>query len=135
MLHPGAGKLARPETRTGYKRKFKQLIWALLNNGAIPDSAILEILSTKLDKLAPKPGKVPVVDEVEEFEGAIVQEFAADGRAIALRHICAYRDRTSKSVLSGSKNYSKPGWSLGQSRTSGPWPGSIRRVGRQNASS
>lgn len=84
-----AGKLAKPETRAGYKRQFKQLIWALLNNGAIPDSAVLEVLSTKLDKLAPKPGKAPVVDELEEFEGAIVQEFAATGRAIAVRHICA----------------------------------------------
>lgn len=84
-----AGKLAKPESRAGYMRKFKQQIWALLDNGAISDSAILEVLSTKLDKLAPKPGKVPVVNELEEFEDTIVQEFAAAGHAIAVRRICA----------------------------------------------
>ncbi|MBX9933700.1 MAG: hypothetical protein K2Y56_19635 [Methylobacterium sp.] len=84
-----AGKLARPETRSGYKRKFKQQIWALLNNGAIPDDAVLEIVSTKLDKLATKPSLVPVLDELLDFENVIAEEFRTAGHTIGMRRICA----------------------------------------------
>jgi hypothetical protein len=84
-----AGKLANPETRAGYKRRFKQQIWALLNNGAVSDKAALEIVTTKLDKLAPKPSPDPVLDELVEFENEVVEEFAAVGRTIGVRRICA----------------------------------------------
>jgi hypothetical protein len=84
-----AGKLANPDTRAGYKRRFKQQIWALLNNGAVSEKAILEIVTTKLDKLAPKPSPEPVLDELVEFENEVVEEFAAVGRTIGVRRICA----------------------------------------------
>lgn len=84
-----AGKLARPETRAGYKRRFKQQIWALLNNGAVSEKAVLEIVTTKLDKLAPKPSPKPVLDELVAFENEVVEEFAAVGRTIGVRRICA----------------------------------------------
>lgn len=84
-----AGKIARPETRAGYKRKFKQQIWALLNNDAIPENALLELVSTKLDKLAPKPSTTPVLDELTDFENAVVEEFGAAGRRVGVRRICA----------------------------------------------
>lgn len=84
-----AGKLARPETRAGYKRKFKQQIWALLNNGVVPDDAVLEVVSTKLDKLAPKPSSVPVLDELIDFENVVTEEFRTAGRTIGMRRICA----------------------------------------------
>lgn len=84
-----AGKLARPETRAGYKRRFKQQIWALLNNDALPEHTALEVISTKLDKLAPKPATEPDLCELEEFENAVVEEFAEEGRRLDVRRICA----------------------------------------------
>ena len=84
-----AGKIANADTRTGYKRRFKQQIWALLNNGAISENAVLEIVTTKLDKLAPKPSSEPVLDELAKFENEVVEEFAAVGRTIGVRRICA----------------------------------------------
>ncbi|MBN4097048.1 hypothetical protein [Methylobacterium sp. OT2] len=84
-----AGKLANPETRAGYKRRFKQQIWALLNNGAVSENAALEIVTTKLDKLAPKPSPEPVLDELAKFESEILEELAAVGRTLGIRRICA----------------------------------------------
>lgn len=84
-----AGKLANQDTRVGYKRRFKQQIWALLNNGAVSEKAVLEIVTTKLDKLAPKPSPEPVLDELVEFEHEVVEEFAAVGLTIGVRRICA----------------------------------------------
>ena len=84
-----AGRLANPDKRAGYKRRFKQQIWALLNNGAVSEKAVLEIVTTKLDKLALKPSPEPVLDELIEFENEVVDEFAAVGRTIGVRRICA----------------------------------------------
>ncbi|RWE24774.1 MAG: hypothetical protein EOS41_14385 [Mesorhizobium sp.] len=84
-----AGKLSKPETRAGYKRKFKQQIWALLNNGAIPEKAALEIVSTKLDKLAPRPSTEPILDELIAFENTVIEEFKAAGRMVGVSHVCA----------------------------------------------
>jgi hypothetical protein len=84
-----AGKIANVGTRTGYKRRFKQQIWALLNNGAISENAVLEIVTTKLDKLAPKPSPEPVLDLLVEFENEVVEEFSAVGQKIVVRRVCA----------------------------------------------
>ncbi|MBY6153377.1 hypothetical protein KUV47_09155 [Vannielia litorea] len=84
-----AGKIANPDTRTGYKRRFKQQIWALLNNGAVSDNAVLEIVTTKLDKLALKPDKEPVLDQLVEFENEVVEEFDTIGHTIGVRRVCA----------------------------------------------
>ncbi len=84
-----AGKVADRETRAGYKREFKQQIWALLNNNAVPSDAVLEIVSTKLDKLAPRGETAPELDELNEFENATLAEFLPTGRRIETRRICA----------------------------------------------
>lgn len=84
-----AGKLASPDTRAGYKRHFKQQIWALFNNGAVSERAVLEIVTTKLDKLAPKPSSEPALDELVEFENEVVEEFASVGVMIGVSRICA----------------------------------------------
>ncbi|NDV88597.1 hypothetical protein GTW51_17995 [Aurantimonas aggregata] len=84
-----AGRMVNPETRTGYKREFKQQIWALLNNNAVAPGSTLEILSTKLDQLAPAGHSIPDLDELGEFERAVVSEFGQAGHRVDVRRICA----------------------------------------------
>ncbi len=84
-----AGKLTNKETRAGYKRKFRETIKALKDNGALPATAKVEILVTKLDKLQRKGVDPEVLEEVRRYEAHLRDEFAGKVASFEIYQICA----------------------------------------------
>lgn len=84
-----AGMATHKEQRAVYRRSFKQQILALWDNNAIPEGAALEIISTKLDRLAPKGTAEPNIGELVEFENAVLDELSKRGIDMKLRRVCA----------------------------------------------
>ncbi|WP_421580972.1 TRAFAC clade GTPase domain-containing protein [Shinella sp. M31] len=83
-----ADRLTQPDTRAGYRREFKQTIWALLQNGVFKPNVVLEVLTTKIDKISRRENNSDVVSELDEYEKALVKEFAAEGIVVEAFRIC-----------------------------------------------
>ncbi|QND23748.1 hypothetical protein HB774_30145 (plasmid) [Rhizobium leguminosarum bv. viciae] len=83
-----AERLVQPETRAGYRREFKQTIWALVQNGAFRENVALEVLSTKIDKISRLENSADLFAELEEYETALVQEFSSEGIEVETFRIC-----------------------------------------------
>lgn len=84
-----ADKVTTPETRAGYRREFKQLIWALLQNNSFAPGAILEVLTTKIDKMAKREDKAALLQELQTFETSLIEELKREGFDISVHRICA----------------------------------------------
>ncbi|EJB02274.1 hypothetical protein Rleg9DRAFT_7302 [Rhizobium leguminosarum bv. trifolii WSM597] len=84
-----AGKLTNKETRAGYKRKFRETIRALNDNGVLPSTAKIEILVTKLDKLQRKGVDLEALEEVARYEADLRTEFAAKVTSFEIYQVCA----------------------------------------------
>lgn len=84
-----AGKLTNIETRAGYKRKFRETIRALNDNGVIPSEAKVEVLVTKLDKLQRKGVDADALEEVARYEADLRSEFVDKVKAFGVYQVCA----------------------------------------------
>lgn len=84
-----AGRLTDLKARAHYKRTFRQLIRALIDNRSLPERAVIEVLITKLDKLS-KPGNDPALNkDVMEYEQSLLEEFRPRWLRFSTHHICA----------------------------------------------
>jgi len=84
-----AGKLTNIETRAGYKRKFRETIRALNDNGVIPSGAKIEVLVTKLDKLQRKGVDADALEEVARYEADLRSEFVGKVNSFGIYQVCA----------------------------------------------
>ncbi|NKL23676.1 TRAFAC clade GTPase domain-containing protein [Rhizobium leguminosarum] len=81
-----AHRLTKINTRSGYRRTFKQTIRTLLDNDAVPRSAILEVLVTKLDRVSHDP---ELLQQVTDFEDELREEFGERSNELVVHRICA----------------------------------------------
>lgn len=84
-----AARLTRVETRSGYRRTFKQTIRALIDNAVIPETAMIEVLVTKIDRLSASKDGRDLSAELKEYEAELFQDFAGRGYAFAVHRVCA----------------------------------------------
>jgi len=84
-----AAKLTKLETRSGYRRTFKQLIRALIDNAALRPASKIEILTTKLDRISTGPDGRDLEAEVAAYEKELHDEFAAGSHQFEMFRICA----------------------------------------------
>ncbi|WP_376743306.1 hypothetical protein [Ensifer canadensis] len=81
-----AARLTKIETRSGYRRIFKQTIRSLLHNDAVPKSAVLEVLVTKLDRVS---DIADLLQQVSEYESELLEEFGGLGQEFVIHRVCA----------------------------------------------
>jgi hypothetical protein len=84
-----ASRLTRVETRTRYQRIFKQMLRALIDNGALPKTAAIEVLITKLDRLSHSPDGRNLIEEVRVYEQELGMDFGGLGFDFSIHRICA----------------------------------------------
>ncbi|MBZ6077576.1 TRAFAC clade GTPase domain-containing protein [Microvirga puerhi] len=84
-----AEKLTQVETRASYRREFKQMIWALIQNGAFSTDVKLEVLTTKIDKLTKREDEKEALIELEEYENGLSNEFKKANVRLDVFRICA----------------------------------------------
>lgn len=82
-----SARIADVEQRHSYKRAFKQQIHAFLDNGALSSSTVLEMVTTKLDKLTPQIEGRDLIEELADFETATLAEFSEV--SLTARRVCA----------------------------------------------
>jgi len=82
-------RLLSDDQRAAYTRRFKQMIRALHDNGALPQGVPIEILTTKIDKVINAPQSKKVLAILGDYEQMLVRDFSAQGIAIACYRICA----------------------------------------------
>lgn len=83
-----ADRVTSLETRAGYRREFRQLIWALIDNEAIREGVPLEVLTTKIDKLnGQNPGELE--SDLAEFEASLGEELSKAGLVVTVHRICS----------------------------------------------
>lgn len=82
-----SARIADVEQRHSYKRSFKQQIHAFLDNGALSSSTVLEMVTTKLDKLTPQVEGRNLIEELADFETATLAEFSKV--PLTARRVCA----------------------------------------------
>jgi hypothetical protein len=89
-------RIASVEQRTSYTRKFKQMIHALNDNGALAHRPIVEILSTKFDITTTRTDAEHQLNFLTEYERQIIEEFARRDLAVECFRVCALpkRDQT-----------------------------------------
>ena len=88
FLLDGARLLA-DDQRAGYTRRFKQIIRALHDNGALRKGTPVEVLTTKIDKLLRSPDSERVIGILANYEQALKRDFGAMGIDISCYRICA----------------------------------------------
>lgn len=86
-------RLASIEQRTAYTRKFKQMIHALNDNGALAHRPVVEILSTKFDITTTRTDAQHQLNYLTEYERQIVEEFARKDLAVECFRVCALPKR------------------------------------------
>ena len=84
-----AARLTKKETRARYSRIFKEAIRSLLNNDAVPKSAVLEVLVTKFDRISDDQGGLYPLQVLEQYEKELHDEFGSSGYEFAIHRICA----------------------------------------------
>lgn len=77
------------DQRAGYMRRFKQMIRALHDNGALRASVPIEILTTKIDKIGNAPESERVLAILTDYETTLLRDFSTMGIDIAGFRICA----------------------------------------------
>lgn len=84
-----AAKLTKLETRASYRRTFKQLIHALIDNGALRSESKIEILITKLDRISDAADGRNLEAEILEYEQQLLDEFGGGVFPFEVYKICA----------------------------------------------
>ena len=84
-----AARLTKIETRHGYRRIFKQTIRALIDNNVIPKTATIEIVVTKIDRIARVVEERDLSAELDDYEKDLGREFGDAGYAFNIYRICA----------------------------------------------
>ncbi|AZO32915.1 hypothetical protein EJ071_27705 [Mesorhizobium sp. M1B.F.Ca.ET.045.04.1.1] len=84
-----AARLTKLETRATYRRTFKQLIRALLDNNAVPSATKIEILITKLDRISGKKDGRDLEAEITAYEQELGQEFGKGSHDFSIYKVCA----------------------------------------------
>jgi hypothetical protein len=77
------------DQRAGYMRRFKQMIRALLDNGALRPGVPIEILTTKIDKIGNAPQSERILEILADYEASLLRDFGEMGTDIANFRICA----------------------------------------------
>jgi Double-GTPase 2 len=84
-----AAKLTNPERHAAYSRQFKQMIYALRDNGAFREGVAIEVLATKIDATK-RPDRVAECAAIlDEYEARIVEEFRYAGIEFGFHRVCA----------------------------------------------
>ncbi|SDF29931.1 hypothetical protein SAMN05216337_105055 [Bradyrhizobium brasilense] len=84
-----AAKLTNPERQAAYGRQFKQMIYALRDNGAFRDDVAIEVLATKIDTTRRPDRAAECAAILDEYEAQIVAEFGAAGIEFGFHRVCA----------------------------------------------
>ncbi|WP_136621695.1 MULTISPECIES: TRAFAC clade GTPase domain-containing protein [Mesorhizobium] len=89
-------RIASIEQRASYTRKFKQMIHALNDNGALAHKPVVEVLSTKFDITKTRIDAEDQLQYLAEYENQIVEEFGRRNLEVACFPVCALpkRDHT-----------------------------------------
>jgi hypothetical protein len=84
-----AAKLTNPERHAAYSRQFKQMIYALRDNGAFRDDIAVEVLATKIDTTK-RPDRAPeCAAMLDDYEAQVVEEFKSAGIEFGFHRVCA----------------------------------------------
>jgi hypothetical protein len=84
-----AAKLTNPERHAGYSRQFKQMIYALRDNGAFRDDVAIEVLATKIDTTKRPERAAESAAILDDYEAQIVEEFKSAGVEFGFHRVCA----------------------------------------------
>lgn len=84
-----AAKLTKLETRASYRRTFKQLIRALIDNGALRRASKIEILITKLDRISDAADGRNLESEILDYVKELLDEFGSGIFPFEVYQICA----------------------------------------------
>jgi Double-GTPase 2 len=109
-----AAKLTNPERHAGYSRQFKQMIYALGDNGAFRDDVAIEVLATKIDTTRRPERTAESAAILDDYEAQIVEEFKTAGIEFSFHRVCAL-----------PKSHLETGYlGLGETlaRWTAPWP-------------
>jgi hypothetical protein len=89
-------RIASIEQRASYTRKFKQMMHALNDNGALERAPAVEVLSTKFDITKTREDAEDQLRYLTDYEHQIVEEFARNKLAVGCFRVCALprRDHT-----------------------------------------
>lgn len=84
-----AAKLTNPERHAGYSRQFKQMIYALRDNGAFRNDVAIEVLATKIDTTR-RPERIAESAAIlDDYEAQIIEEFKKEGIEFGFHRVCA----------------------------------------------
>lgn len=81
-------KLASKEQRPAYSRQFKQMIHALLDNGALVNVKAVEVLATKFD-LTKQGDAEEQLRYLDTYERTLAAEFKARSLTVECYRVCA----------------------------------------------
>lgn len=84
-----AAKLTNPERHAGYSRQFKQMIYALRDNGAFRDDVAIEVLATKIDATNRPERAAESAAILADYEARLVEEFKSAGIEFGFHRVCA----------------------------------------------
>ncbi|MHA6844113.1 TRAFAC clade GTPase domain-containing protein [Ralstonia pseudosolanacearum] len=82
-------RIASLDERTAYTRRFKQMIHALNDNGALAHKPVVEVLSTKFDITKTRTDSEDQVNFLAEYEQRLVDEFSGCGLEVSCYRVCA----------------------------------------------
>lgn len=88
FLFDGA-RLLEADQRASYTRRFRQMIRALHDNGALKQGVPIEILTTKIDRIQSSPQADKILPILLDHEVRLVTDFGAIGLDISCYRICA----------------------------------------------
>jgi hypothetical protein len=84
-----AAKLTDPERHATYSRQFKQMIYALRDNGAFRDGAAIEVLATKIDTTNRPERAAESMAILDRYERQITEELKSSGHVFGFHRVCA----------------------------------------------
>jgi len=82
-------RLLTDDQRAGYTRRFKQIIRALHDNGALRKGIPIEVLTSKIDKLMRSPQSERLIGILDDYERRLIRDFGTMGVDISCYRICA----------------------------------------------
>jgi hypothetical protein len=83
------GRMLSNDQRAGYARRFRQMIRALHDNGALGPNVAIEVLTTKWDKLRTSSDSDRICGILKDYEKGLVTDFGARGLNVSCYRICA----------------------------------------------
>ena len=84
-----AAKLTDPARHASYSRQFKQMIYALRDNGAFRDGAAIEVVATKIDTTNRPERAQESAAILDDYEHQITEEFKSSGYGFGFHRVCA----------------------------------------------